>query len=158
MEQNGNVNVKYPSDYNSNSRLYKIWQGMHKRCYNSQCKDYKDYGGRGISIYEDWFSYDNFREWSLSNGYKEDLTIDRIDNNQNYSPSNCRWVTRLEQNNNIRQCHYLTYNNETHTIAEWARIKNMSRATLRDRINKYGWTIEEALSTSVGKKGDNSYG
>ncbi|AVM69756.1 hypothetical protein C3V36_11205 [Lachnospiraceae bacterium oral taxon 500] len=74
------------------NRLYSIWKGMRSRCTNSKNKAYKNYGGRGITVCDEWLSYDNFYEWAMANGYDESLTIDRADNDENYEPSNCRWV------------------------------------------------------------------
>lgn len=85
------------------SKLYKVWQGMKTRCYNKNFMYYCNYGGRGITICDEWKSnFSNFYEWSINNGYEEGLTIDRINNDGNYEPSNCRWVTRAEQNRNKR--------------------------------------------------------
>lgn len=87
----------------SRSRLYNIWQAMKTRCYNKNHKFYKDYGGRGIKICKEWqHDFMSFREWAVNNGYKDSLTIDRIDVNGNYEPSNCRWVTMSVQNKNKR--------------------------------------------------------
>lgn len=86
----------------SASRFYKILKGMHDRCYNSKCKDFKYYGGRGITICEQWHHIEMFRGWALSNGYAENLTIDRVDNDGNYTPENCEWVTVAE---NLRRRH-----------------------------------------------------
>lgn len=119
-----------------NSRLYKIWDGMKKRCMNPHHMAYSNYGGRGIFICDEWNVFENFRDWALDNGYEDHLTIDRIDNDDGYYPGNCRWVDWFTQGNNRRSCRYITYKDITHSIAEWARLFNVSHSTLTYRINR----------------------
>lgn len=128
----------------SKSRLYQIWYGIHKRCTNENASNYSLYGGRGISVCSEWDNWDNFKEWAMENGYAEDLSIDRIDVNGNYCPDNCRWVTRVDQANNRRSNAYITYNNETHTIAEWANIFDVPYKRLYKRLHK-GAPLEQAV-------------
>lgn len=90
-----------------------------------------------------------FEKWAIENGYAENLTIDRKDNDKGYCPDNCRWATKKEQNLNTRQNHYLTFNGETKSLAEWADITGIKRRILSDRINKLGWSAEKALTTKV---------
>ena len=129
------------------TRLYRIWRNMKSRCFNKEIKAYKDYGGRGITVCEEWKnSFETFHDWSMANGYADNLTIDRIYVNGNYEPSNCRWVTRSEQSINKTDNHYITFNGETKTLAEWAKITGINRATINSRLQK-GWTIEKTLTT-----------
>lgn len=133
----------------SGTRLHKIWKGMKKRCYNNRCRSYKDYGGRGITVCDEWLNdFMAFRNWSLQNGYADDLSIDRIDVNSNYCPENCRWATDLVQANNSRHCHWITYNGKTQSLSDWAREYNIKSGTLESRLNT-GWDIEEALLTPI---------
>lgn len=113
---------------NSYSRLYTIWESMKQRCYNPNSKEYLRYGGRNIVMCEEWRNnFENFYQWSINNNYSDILTIDRIDNDGNYEPNNCRWSTFISQQNNRSNNHYLVYNNERHTVSEWSRILNIPR-------------------------------
>lgn len=130
----------------SNTRLYHIRSGMIGRCENPNNKDYKNYGSRGISVCKEWReSFEAFYNWAINNGYADNLTIDRINNNGNYEPSNCRWTDCKTQSRNTRTNCYYTYNGETKTIAEWAEIKGIRRDTLSRRIQN-GITGEKLFS------------
>ena len=134
------------------TRLYNIWHGIKLRCLNVSDHAYKNYGGRGITICDEWRdSFEAFHDWAIANGYSYDLTIDRIDNDGNYCPDNCRWTTRAEQNRNRRFNHMITYNGQTQTLAEWSRQIGVSEDALRKRLTTYGWSVEKALTTR--KKG-----
>lgn len=129
-------------------KLYVTWQNMRKRCKNPNDKNYKNYGGRGILICEEWNDYAKFREWATSNGYTPDLrgqalSIDRIDVNGNYEPSNCRWVNSKVQNNNRRNNKHITFDGETLTIAQWAERVGVNYQTLIYRLTH--WSLEKAL-------------
>lgn len=129
-------------------RLYSIYRNMKSRCFLSTFSRYKYYGGRGISICKEWIGdngFSNFYNWALNNGYANDLTIDRLDVDKDYSPENCRWVDMTVQNNNTRRNHYCTYNGETKSISQWAKIYNIHRCVLNNRIRR-GWDFEEAVS------------
>lgn len=133
------------------SRLYEILVNIKTRCYNVNNKTYKNYGGRGITVCEEWRNdFLNFYNWAMDNGYRDDLTIDRIDVNGNYEPSNCRWVNWKIQQNNRRNNHIIEYNGEKHTLQEWSEILpiNVSSSVLRYRILN-GWSIEDAFLKNV---------
>lgn len=134
----------------SRTRLYHIWRGMLVRCYNPNDSGYKYYGGRGITMCDEWKNDVNaFSKWAMSNGYRDDLTIDRIDVNGNYEPSNCRWATIKEQENNRRNNHFVTYKGETHTIAEWSEIIGMNHQTLYNRLYYCKGDIEKAFTKPI---------
>ena len=145
------ANMKYRHGQR-NSRLYRIWSGMMTRCNNPHFHEYARYGGRGISVCLEWQDFALFHEWATGNGYSDDLSLDRIDNNGNYCPENCRWVTRQVQANNTSRNHYLTFNGETHTMSEWATITGIAYFIIRERINKFHWSVEKALTTPTKEK------
>lgn len=128
---------------------------MIRRCYQEDVKNYYLYGGRGIKVCDEWFDYDNgfnnFYKWAMDNGYSDNLTLDRIDVNGDYNPSNCRWITNEEQAKNRRSNRYLTYNGETKLFSEWCEKINIPESTLRNRL-KRGWSVERALNEKVHKK------
>lgn len=131
------------------TRLYRIWQDMRQRCSNPNNNGFQDYGGRGITVCDEWNnSYIAFKEWATSNGYADDLSIDRIDVNGAYEPSNCRWSTFVEQANNTRTNRSVTYNNETLTLAQWRKRLGFKRGVLEYRLNS-GWSEEKAFTTPV---------
>lgn len=125
-------------------RLYRIWVGMRNRCYCKSAHSYHNYGARNIKVCDEWQDYENFKSWALSSGYADNLTIDRIDNNGNYSPDNCRWATYKQQERNKRGTIHITLDGETKTLAEWAEITGINRETIAWRI-KNGWDSSELL-------------
>ena len=135
----------------TSSRLYSVWSSINGRCYDPDLPTYHRYGGRGITVCDEWReSFQAFHDWAFANGYDENAprgqcTIDRIDNDLGYTPDNCRWVTQEVQMNNVSYNHYETYNGETKTVAQWAKDYNIPYALLLDRLNRYGYPIEKAL-------------
>lgn len=139
----------------SKTRVYNIWQGMKDRCYNPHNKKYRIYGGKGIKVCDEWqgeHGFEHFYEWAISNGYKDNLTIDRYPNKDgNYCPKNCRWATYREQANNLSSNHLVTYQGESHTLAEWSRITGISYCTIKYRISK-GWNEERLFDPPPRRK------
>lgn len=148
-----NLNKKHNE---SKTRLYRIWVGIKNRCYNPKAYSYKNYGGRGITMCDEWKNnYENFREWANKNGYQDYLSIERKNYNGNYCPENCEWATAYVQSNNTRRNRFLTINGITRTISQWANESNISSHTIRRRIKK-GITghhlIMPSYTYSVGRK------
>lgn len=148
------------------SKLNGVYCSMKTRCYNPNCKSYKNYGGRGITICEEWLNpkkvcfyhgiktegWIAFEKQALSHGYKEGLTIDRIDNNKGYSPENCRWVDKKVQANNRNFCRVITYKGKTQNLKQWCEALNLNYKTIYKRIYQDNWSIERAFETK-----DNPY-
>lgn len=137
------------------TRLYHVWYGMLFRCENSKATEYSKYGGRGIKVCDEWHDFFVFKEWAGNNGHDDTLpkgecTIDRIDVNGNYEPSNCRWANVKEQSNNRRSSVYITYDGETLMVAQWADKTGMRHGCILERLRK-GWTPEQILTTPVTK-------
>jgi hypothetical protein len=129
------------------TRLYNIWRGMKARCGNPNEPAYPDYGGRGIAICPEWQAdFSAFRSWALSNGYADNLTIERSDNDGNYEPSNCQWITLAEQKMNRRNTVRVKWRGETITLVDLAAQVGLSYSLLKQRIRRYGWPVERAVS------------
>lgn len=134
----------------AHTRLYNVWNGMRQRCSNQNNDEWHNYGGRGIRVCEEWQDFTAFSEWAMGNGYEPDAeygkcSIDRIDPDGNYEPSNCRWVDYVTQGNNRRGCTSVTANGKTQTIAEWSRETGLSPSTIRSRIRS-GWEPARAVT------------
>ena len=133
------------------TRLHKIWESMIARCEYEKHPYYADYGGRGITVCDEWHSYIEFRDWAITHGYNDDLTIDRIKNEKGYDASNCRWATMREQQNNKRSNHIVYLGEIGHTISEWSEILGIGKTTIRMRLES-GWSDENALTVPVRKR------
>ena len=156
---------------NSPSRLYNVWKNMKVRCNNPHYKEYKYYGGRGITVCEEWNDFNEFQKWAYSNGYDEkakrgECTLDRISTDKGYSPSNCRWVNMKVQCSNrrmwgayfhSREMITWEFSGESHTVREWSEITGIDRNTLRTRWYK-GWSVERILTTPKKAKSSDKEG
>ena len=145
------ANTKHKGRY---TRLYIVWCNMKGRCYNPNNKRYANYGARGITVCEEWReNFGAFKEWAEKNGYKVDAkrgenTIDRINNDKDYCPENCRWVSNKQQANNKSTNIFITYKSRTKTIAEWSEEIGLKPDTIKNRIKK-GWSIEKTFETKA---------
>lgn len=130
--------VKHSTKHNGKgTRLYEIWKNMKQRCLNTHNPHYQDYGGRGIKMCNEWLGdFSTFRDWAFANGYSDDLSIDRIDNNGNYKPTNCRWTDRKNQCNNRRSNIFVVFNNKQITISEASQLTGIHKSTLKDRYRR----------------------
>lgn len=130
----------------SKTRLYSIYHSMIQRCYNENSTNYSSYGGRGIVVCDSWLlSFKTFYDWAINNGYSKDLTLDRKGNDGNYTPENCRWATRVEQTNNMRNNHNITFGGETLSLSQWAKRLEINTSGLYQRLKR--WGLERALTT-----------
>lgn len=135
----------------SKTKLYGVWLAMRRRCYLPSCKDFPNWGGRGITVCSEWRNdFENFKKWALESGYNHGLTLERKDTDREYSPSNCTWATRTQQTRNRRITRRVTINGITKPLAQWAEEYGINRGTLDSRLN-YGWTGKELLIRSKGR-------
>ena len=136
------------------SSIYHVWHEMKERCINKNNNSYSRYGGRGITVCDEWKdSFITFKDWAFSNGYEIGLSIDRIDNNGNYEPSNCRWTDAKTQANNKRCCRIVEINGEKKNIAQWCEIYGICPSIVYSRIDSYGWDSIKAITTPQKKVG-----
>lgn len=136
----------------TNTKLYATWENMKHRCGDPKNWMYPHYGGRGIKVCEEWLDSSAFIEWALSHGYKEGLSIERINVDGNYEPDNCKWVELKEQYLNRTDSHFVTAFGKTQTISEWAKESGLKYDTIERRINQYGWDAERAVTERPWKR------
>ena len=129
----------------SQTRIYHIWKNMRRRCNCETAPDYDRYGGRGISVCNEWDDFQTFYDWAIENGYAPKLTIERIDNDGNYSPQNCKWATNTEQQRNRSKTVKLAYNGETKALSEWCEIYGLNMKTVYGRLHDYKWTNPDEI-------------
>ena len=133
--------------------LYDVRNSMISRCYSEKAISYRLYGARGIGVCDEWrSSFEDFYQWSMVNGYKLGLQLDRKDNDSGYSPENCRWVTRSANMRNTRSNRMLTHDGETRCVTEWAEITGIRRDTIVSRLNN-GWSVFKSLTSKKMKRG-----
>lgn len=147
-ENRNSLILKNTTHGESRKRLYNIWYRTIQKCENpSHCK-YQYYGARGISVCKEWHDYATFAKWARANGYDESLTIDRINNDGNYEPSNCRWANMEVQSNNRRNNVLIAVDGVSHTMSEWSKIYEIPYKLLWSRLNS-GWSFERAVKEGV---------
>lgn len=149
-EQSKKYNIKHGKVY---TRLYMTWKNMKNRCNNPNSDDYRIYGAEGKTVCPEWLDKENgfinFYNWSMANGYRADLTIERIDGTKGYSPDNCRWTTAKEQANNTRRNHIIEYKGKKQTMKQWSEELHIKYSTLAARINTYRWDIGRAFEIPI---------
>ena len=127
------------------NRIYRIWRNMKSRCLNSNTPKFKNHGGRGVFICREWLDFENFYNWAIQNGYADNLTLERINNNEGYYPTNCEWTTYKKQNFNKRVNRIVTYRNESRPLMEWSNLLGFKFSTLWARLYQYNWSIDKAF-------------
>lgn len=127
------------------TRLYRTWHHMRERCFNRNTKGFKNYGGRGITVCNEWLIFENFRDWAFNNGYSDNLTIERINVDGDYCPNNCKWIPMESQAKNKRTNHFFTINGDTKTMTDWAYVYGIKPTTVFCRLY-HGWDELSALT------------
>lgn len=134
-------------------RLYHIYNGMKARCYNKNEVAYPNYGGRGIRMCDEWLDsqcgFERFVDWALDNGYSDDLTIERVDVNQNYCPSNCTWITKDEQARNKRRTIWVDYKGRHVQLSVLCAERGMNYDSVHNRMFRFGWDVERSIDTPL---------
>lgn len=128
--------------------LYGRWNMMKQRCLNPNNRKFQNYGKRGIEVCEEWMDFKKFEKWALSNGFEKKLTLDRVDTNGNYEPSNCRWATQKTQQNNRSNNRLLKHEGKEYTLSELSELSGIHQASIVVRLKK-GMTTEQAISTGL---------
>lgn len=146
----------YKTHGKSRTRIYGVWTNMKTRCCNPNSKAYPRYGGRGIKVCDEWTNPSEFIKWANESGYNDGLTLDRIDNDGDYCPSNCRWVSMKVQGNNTSRNRLFTMNGETQTLAEWCEKTGMPYKTVYKRVFILGWDFEKAMNAPIDEKKRNT--
>lgn len=137
--------MKHQQHGKRHTRLYRIWANIKTRCLNQNDPHFRNWGARGITICDEWKNdFSAFYDWSMSHGYSDDLTIDRINNDLGYSPNNCRWISNAEQAMNKQNTVLITYGGKTLSATTWAKELGLGHDTVRQRFHK-GWSAEECL-------------
>lgn len=131
------------------ARLHNIWRGILKRCNAEAAAPHPRYAGRGIRVCAEWLRYENFKSWALGHGYRDDLTIERLDNDRGYEPDNCRWATRREQAGNRRSSTFIEHAGRRLIVADWARLTGISPSAILQRIHALGWSPSKAITTPL---------
>jgi hypothetical protein len=134
----------------SRNRLYEIWVDMRRRCNSTTHNRAKNYSLKGIRVCDEWNDFLVFQDWAIKNGYNDSLSIERIDNDKNYCPENCKWISMKDQAKNRTTNHYLTLNGKTQTLTDWAIETGINRTTITGRLRK-GWSVERALTEPTNK-------
>lgn len=146
-KKNSYLNFENKTHGKTHTPLYRVWDGMKTRCFNKNSKDFKRYGGRGIVVCDTWkVDFQSFYDWAIKSGYKNGLSIDRIDVNGNYEPKNCRWATIKQQSNNKRTSKIICYKGESKTLSEWCEELGLNYSRTNARLNICKWSVEKAFN------------